>query len=124
MPSPSFIVGRSPADDDPIVRDGEIVHVPLLLRDGSTVDVGGGLMMADGTDLAHRLRFALPQVRTALGLPAFHVEDGRGQIAGHRPSFAYSPQQLTDRARQRADDPRRRAFEDYQRRLTEAWKNP
>jgi hypothetical protein len=31
---------------------------------------------------------------------------------------------LTDRARQRADDPRRRAFEDYQKRLTEAWKNP
>ena len=56
MPAASFIVGRSPADDDPIVRDGEIVHVPLLLRDGSTVDVGGGLMMADGTDLAHRLR--------------------------------------------------------------------
>jgi hypothetical protein len=31
---------------------------------------------------------------------------------------------LNDRARPRADDPRRRAFEDYQRRLTEAWKNP
>ena len=85
-------------------------------------------MMADGTSLEHRLRFAAPQVRTALGLPAFHVEDGRGQIAGHRPGFAYSPQQLDARtglsARQPTDDPRRRAFEDYQRRLTEAWKNP
>ena len=38
MPSASFIVGRSPDDDDPIVRDGEIVRVPLLLRDGCTVD--------------------------------------------------------------------------------------
>jgi hypothetical protein len=122
MPSPSIIVGRSPADDDPIVRDGEIVRVPLLLRDGNSF--GGGLMMADGTSLEHRLRFASPQVRTALGLPAFHVEDGRGGVAGHRPGFAYSPQQLNDRARPRADDPRRRAFEDYQRRLTEAWKNP
>ena len=90
MPSPSIIVGRSPADDDPVVRDGEIVRVPLLLRDGSTVDLGGGLMMADGTSLEHRLRFASPQVRTALGLPAFHVEDGRGGVAGHRPGFAFS----------------------------------
>ena len=81
-------------------------------------------MMSDGTSLEHRLRFAAPQVRTALGLPAFHVEDGRGQIAGHRPGYAYSPQQLNDRARPRADDPRKRAFEDYQRRLTSAWKNP
>jgi hypothetical protein len=87
MRSASFIVGRSPADDDPIVRDGEIVRVPLLFRDGSTVNVGGRLMMADGTDLAYRLRFASPQVRRALGLPAFHVEDGRGQIAGHRPGL-------------------------------------
>ena len=38
MPSPSFIVGRAPGDDDPVVRDGEIVRVPLLLRDGFTVD--------------------------------------------------------------------------------------
>ena len=52
-------------------------------------------MMADGTSLEHRLRFASPQVRTALGLPAFHVEDGRGGIAGHRPGYAYSPQQLS-----------------------------
>ena len=124
MPSASTIVGRSPDDNDPIVRDGEIVRVPLLLRDGATVDLGGGLMMADGTSLEHRLRFASPQARTALGLPAYHVEDGRGGVAGHRPGFAYSPQQLNDRARPRVDDPRRRAFEDYQRRLTEAWKNP
>ena len=27
---PSNIVGRSPPDDDPIVRDREIVRVPLL----------------------------------------------------------------------------------------------
>ena len=115
MPSPSIIVGRSPADDDPVVRDGEIVRVPLLLRDGFTVDAEGGLMMADGTSLDHRLRFASPQARTALGLPAFHVEDGRGGLAGHRPGYAFSPQQLQDRARPPADDPRRRAFEDYQR---------
>ena len=40
--------------------------------------------------------------------------------------YAFSPQQLwleLKSARPRADDPRRRAFEDYQRRLTEAWKN-
>ena len=59
-------------------------------------------MMADGTSLEHRLRFAAPQVRTALGLPAFHVEDGRGGVAGHRPGLAYSPQQLNDRAISRA----------------------
>ena len=80
MPSPSIIVGRAPGDDDPVVRDGEFIRIPLLFRDGCTVDLGGGLMMADGTSLEHRLRFAAPQVRTALGLPAFHVEDGRGQI--------------------------------------------
>ena len=38
MPSPSFIVGRAPGDDDPVVRDGEIVRVPLLLRDGCTAN--------------------------------------------------------------------------------------
>ena len=85
-------------------------------------------MMTDGTSLEHRLRFASPQVRTALGLPAFHVEDGRGGVAGRRPGYAFSPQQLDARtglsARQPADDPRRQAFEDYQKRLTEAWKNP
>ena len=120
----AFIVGRAPDDDDPIVRDGEIVRVPLLLRDGFTVNAEGGLMMADGTSLEHRLRFASPQARTALGLPAFHVEDGRGGVAGYRPGFAYSPQQLTDRAHPSADDPCKRAFEDYQRRLTEAWRQP
>ena len=35
---PSNIVGRSPADNELVVRDGEIVRVPLLLRDGFTVD--------------------------------------------------------------------------------------
>ena len=60
MPSPLFIVGRAPGDDDPVVRDGEIVRVPLLLRDGFTINAGGGLMMADGTSLEHRLRFASP----------------------------------------------------------------
>jgi hypothetical protein len=67
-------------------------------------------------------------VRTALGLPAFHVEDGRGGVAGHRPGYAFSPQQLNARAglsaRQPADDPCRRAFEGYQHWLTNAWKNP
>ena len=44
-------------------------------------------MMADGTSLAHRLRFASPQVRTALGLPAFHVEDGRGGSPATAPAM-------------------------------------
>ena len=61
MPSPSSIVGRAPADDDPVVRDGEIVRVPLLLRDGSTVDLGGGLMMSDGTSLGDRLATLPPE---------------------------------------------------------------
>ena len=74
--------------------------------------------------LGDRIADLSPEMRRALGLPAIHIEDGRGNVAGHRPGFAYSPQQLTDRARQRADDPRRRAFEDYQKRLTDAWKNP
>jgi hypothetical protein len=124
MPSRPTIVGRAPGDDDPVVRDGEIVRVPLLLRDGSTVDLGGGLMMSDGTSLGDRIANLSPEMRRALGLPTIHIEDGRGGVAGHRPGFAYSPQQLNDRARPRADDPRRRAFEDYQRRLTEAWRNP
>lgn len=81
-------------------------------------------MMSDGTSLGDRIANLSPEMRRALGLPAIHIEDGRGGVAGHRPGFAYSPQQLTDRGRQRADDPRRRAFEDYQKRLTEAWKNP
>ena len=124
MPSPSsIIVGRSPDDDDPIVRDGEILRVPLQLRDGATVNTGG-LMMTDDTDLAYRLRFATPEVRTALGLPAVHIEDGRGGVAGHQPGYAYSPQQLADRAHPRIDDRRRQAFENYQHRLTNAWKNP
>ena len=124
MPAASFIVGRSLDDDDPIVRDGEIVRVPLLLRDGCTVNAGGGLMMSDGTSLGDRIAALSPEMRRALGLPTIHIEDCRGQIAGHRPGFACSPQQLNDRAHPRADDPCRRAFEDYQKRLTEAWKNP
>jgi hypothetical protein len=118
----AFIVGRAPGDDDPIVRDGEIVRIPLLLRDGNSF--GGGLMMADGTSLTHRLCFASPQVRTALGLPAMHVENGVGGIAGHAPGYLFSPQQLHDRAHPRADDPRQRAYADYVDRLTSAWKTP
>ena len=81
-------------------------------------------MMTDGTSLGDRIANLSPEMRRALGLPAIHIEDGRGGVAGHRPGYAFSPQQLADRAHPRADDPRRRAFEDYQRRLTEAWKNP
>ena len=113
MPSPSIIVGRSPADDDSIVRDREIVRVPLLFRDGIT-DAGGGLMMTDGTSLEHRLRFASPQVRTALGLPPQNLEDGKGNIAGHAPGYV----ELADRRPDHLPAGR------YQRRLTEAWKNP
>jgi hypothetical protein len=29
-------------------------------------------------------------MRRALGLPAIHIEDGRGGVAGHRPGYAYS----------------------------------
>jgi hypothetical protein len=118
----AFMVGRAPDDTDEIVRDGEVVRVPLLLRDGNSF--GGGLMMADGTSLGDRIAALSPEMRRALGLPAIHIEDGRGQIAGFRPGFAFSPQQLHERAHPRADDPRRQAFEDYQRRLTSAWKNP
>jgi hypothetical protein len=46
-------------------------------------------MMADRTSMEHRLRFASPEVRTALGLPAYHVEDGRGGVAGHAPGHVY-----------------------------------
>ena len=81
-------------------------------------------MMADGTDLAHRLRFASPQVRAALGLPPLHLEDGKGNIAGHAPGYVLGPDQLGPPPRRTSDAVRRRAFEDYQRRLTEAWKNP
>ena len=81
-------------------------------------------MMADGTDLAHRLAFLSPEMRTALGLPAIHIGDGRGGIAGHRPGFAYSPQQLTDRAQAAW----RRSTPAGVRGLSEAadraWKNP
>ena len=124
MPSPSLIVGRSPADDDPIVRDGEIVRGPLLLRDGFTVNAGGGLMMTDGTDLAHRLRFASPQVRAALGLPPQHLEDGKGNIAGHAPGYVLGSDQLGPPPRRTSEAVRRQAFENYQHWLTSAWKTP
>jgi hypothetical protein len=80
--------------------------------------------MADARDLGELIANLSPEMRSALGLPAIHIEDGRGGVAGHRPGFAYSPQQLHERAHPRADDPRKRAFEDYQRRLSEAWKTP
>jgi hypothetical protein len=80
--------------------------------------------MADARDLADIIGSLSPEMRRAMGLPALHIEDGRGGVAGYRPGFAYSPKQLHDRAHPRADDPRRQAFEDYQKRLTEAWKNP
>ena len=118
----AFIVGRRPDDDDPIVRDGEIVRVPMMFRDGSYQ--GGDLMMADGTSLTHRLRFASPEVRERLGLPAFHLEDGKGGPAGFAPGYVLGPNQLQDRGKPRADDPRQRAYADYVDRLTSAWKNP
>ena len=117
----AFIVGRAPDDDDPIVRDGEIVRVPMLFRDGHSF--AGGLKMADGRDLGDMIANLSPEMRRALGLPAIHIEDGRGGVAGFRPGFAYSPQQLHDRAHPRADDPRARAYADYVKRLTTAWRN-
>jgi hypothetical protein len=118
----AFIVGRAPDDDDPIVRDGEVVRVPMMFRDGSYQ--GGNLIMADGTSLTHRLRFASPQVRMALGLPPQHLEDDKGNIAGHAPGYLLPPQPLQDRGKLRADDERRRAHADYVAKLTSAWKTP
>jgi hypothetical protein len=80
--------------------------------------------MTDATDLSHRLRFAAPEVRQRLGLPAYQVEDGRGGVAGSRPGFAYAPDEVTGFAKPRADDPRQRAFAAYVQRLTSAWRNP
>jgi hypothetical protein len=119
----AFIVGRAPDDDDPIVRDGEVVRVPLLLRDGSYQ--GGNLIMADGAGLTHRLRFASPQVRMALGLPPQHLEDGKGNIAGHAPGYVLPPDQsASNRWPCTTDEVRRRAYADYVKRLTSAWRNP
>jgi hypothetical protein len=80
--------------------------------------------MADARDLADIIGSLSPEMRRAMGLPALHIEDGRGGVAGYRPGFAYSPKQLHDRAHPRADDPRPQAYADYVARLTSAWKNP
>ena len=55
-------------------------------------------MMADGTDLAHRLRFASPQVRAALGLPPLHLEDGKGTSPAMPPVMCWD---RTNSARRR-----------------------
>ena len=121
-----FIVGRRPDDTDPIVRDGETVRVPLLLRDGYSF--GGGLRMADGRDLGDMIANLSPEMRRALGLPTIHIEDGRGGIAGFRPGFAYPPggsptgRPAPNRSRLITDA--EQAYSAYVQRISNAWKEP
>jgi hypothetical protein len=79
--------------------------------------------MAEETNLSHRLRFAAPEVRSRLGLPAYHLENGVGGPVGHAPGFAYAPQPIHDRTHPRANDPGKQAYADYVQRLSEAWKH-
>jgi hypothetical protein len=95
----------------------------MMFRDGSYQ--GGDLMMADGTSLTHRLRFASPQVRMALGLPPQHLEDGKGNIAGHAPGYLLPPGPAPGHdSRRPTDTARQQAYSDYVKRLTSAWRNP
>ena len=118
-----IIIGRAPGvdPDDPVLRDGEVLCVPMRFRDGSSFG-GGDLLMRDGSNLSDRLRFASPEVRQRLGLPALHLEDGKGGLAGFAPGYVLAPQQQDRQAR--ADDPARQAYADYVKQLTTAWRNP
>lgn len=119
----AFIFDRdgNPITDTDIVPDGGYLSVPAQFRDGHSP--AGDLKMADESTLDARLRFAAPEVRQRLGLPAFHLEDGKGGPAGFAPGYALGPHQLHDR-KPRADNPARRAYADYVARLSSAWRNP
>jgi hypothetical protein len=119
----AFIVGRALDDTDPVLRDGEVLCVPMLFRDGNCP--GGDLLMTDGTSLSDRLRFASPEVRQRLGLPPQHLEDGKGNIAGHAPGYLLPPgPAASPDSRRPTDKARPQAYADYVARLTSAWKNP
>lgn len=131
----AVIVGRDPDDDDDdtaratrIARNGEVVRVPAHLMDSRATATTGGPTMADGESLEYRLRFASPEVRMALGLPAYHVEDGRGRVAGHAPGHAYpaapsgssNHRDAARAAHQRAADA---AYAKRSAWLSDAWRN-
>ena len=61
-----------------------------------------------------------PRLRAALGLSAFHVEDGRGGVAGHRPGHAYAPGTGTNATA--ATSAAAKAYAQRSERLSDAWK--
>ena len=80
-------------------------------------------MMADGTSLGDRIASLSPRCGARSACRPFISR----MVVAASPATARASliaRSSWPTAPPRADDPRRRAFEDYQKRLTEAWKNP
>jgi hypothetical protein len=85
---------RNDDDDDPILRDGERMRVPMT--------------MVDSWQREMTEHFRRPRAR---------LHDGRGNPVGQRPGFVVSDA-ITSEERQRIHD----AYEAYEDELTTAWK--
>jgi hypothetical protein len=85
---------RSRDDDDDIVRDGQVVRLPMTMMDG------------------------MDPIQKAVARASLRVTDGggKGGLNLHRPGF-----RLSD-ARQTSDAAIARAYELYDAELTSAWK--
>ena len=98
--------GNVIADDDGVLRDGERIRVPLMLRDGMTE-----LQRAVAEDAAAR------RVIT--------VVDGLGRPAGHRPGACYLrtvPHTVDHAVAVTREHLRQEAYADSVRELCDAWK--
>jgi hypothetical protein len=102
--------GNVITDDDPILRDGQVLHVPLMLSDSRAVDPAVYAAFYD--DLKGKHKLANVEVIAA----AKAVRDGAPVIdaAHQRPRSAV----LTDEQKRAAAE--RQAA--YDKRLSEAWK--
>ena len=97
--------GGPVVDDDDVLRDGETLRVPLMMRDGMSP-----LQRAVAEDAAAR---------------RIVVVDGLGRPAGHRPGACYlrTAEHTTDHALAvTRDHLRRKAYADSLAELQDAWK--
>jgi hypothetical protein len=103
---PSIILNRDPDDEDPIVRPGEVVRVPLPFMDALSTRTTAALAALTKEDHMSKS-------------PPLH--DGRGRPAGHAPGYAYLGTADELAQQHERTEAARAAWKD---RLSNAWRNP
>jgi len=117
---------RRPDDDDDdddhrILRDGEFLHVPMMMRDGSM----GHLSPVQRAVVVDSAARGLHTNFDGRNNTRVRVVDGLGRPAGHRPGAVYlsADAGTTEHAvRVTADAMRHEARDQYEHELTDAWR--